>query len=100
MTNLWDKIVSASGLPECDSIASHICAAVGNTMGDPIYIKDETNVLINEYDKIGVNVSEMDDISVLVDEYNDLGVLIEDHSDLSVSVENNKNIIVTIECPC
>ena len=27
--NLWDKILSASTLPECSSIASHLCNTVG-----------------------------------------------------------------------
>ena len=29
--NLWDKILQASGLPECSSIKDHLCSSINNS---------------------------------------------------------------------
>lgn len=92
MSNLWTKILGASGLEECKSIASHICAAIGNG-GDTILFT--RNPLLGVIQKISFLKGEVKKAVLLKGEFKKAVLLIgkvQKISHINGIVESKNNI--------
>jgi len=55
--NLWQKIVSLSGLPECRSIAEHLCNA--KLGGETVYIDNKIDLdIVSQNNQLIIDVVE------------------------------------------
>ena len=51
--NLWDKILASSGIPECKSIAEHICSAISGGKNIFFPTNELTGVVETTIDLVG-----------------------------------------------
>ena len=62
--NLWEKILQASGLPECRSIRDHLCAAIGGPIS--VFIRPPITGLVSKNMPITGSIHKLKTVTGLV----------------------------------